>query len=309
MRLWLVLFLSLTPMFAAAVFVWWRVQTELRKQRAVRSIALTIVPRDIPPPTTLLIKRPTPRGALASLFRREGGFVSGKAGFVILTLGMAVVGMTIGTRFTGVIGPSAIVICGLAGGSIPRIYRAKQRNKRMLAIEEQFPDALDFVSRSVRAGNAFSISLELLAGEAAEPLKSEILKLTREVALGSGLEDALRGLVERVPLFEVRFFVAAVLLQRETGGNLAEVLGKLAIAVRERLRLRGQVKAASGQGRLTAAVLTCLPVATVVMLKILSPAYMDAMTNDPLGRSLLAGAVVSQILGYLVIQRIIRIEV
>jgi tight adherence protein B len=161
----------------------------------------------------------------------------------------------------------------------------------------------------VRAGNAFSIALELYAAEAKEPLKSAFLKVTREMALGAGLEDALRGLIDRVPLFEVRFFVSAVLLQRETGGNLSEVLGKLAGAVRERARLQGQVKAASGQGRLTAKVLTVLPIAVVVLLKLISPSYLENLTNDPVGRNLLAAAVVSQTLGYLCMQKIARVEV
>ena len=135
------------------------------------------------------------------------------------------------------------------------------------------------------------------------------MKITREMALGAGLEDALHGLIARVPLLEVRMFVAAVLLQRETGGNLSEVLSKLAISVRERLRLRGQVKAASGQGRLTAMVLTFLPLGTLLMLKLVSPAYINGLTNDPVGRNLLGAAIVSQILGYMVMQRMIKVEV
>lgn len=194
-------------------------------------------------------------------------------------------------------------------GMVPKVYRSRNRDKRLAAMEEQFPDALDFLARSVRAGNAFSIALELLAGESAEPLKSEIVKITREMALGAGLEDALLGLVARIQLLEARMFVAAVLLQRETGGNLSEVLGKLANSVRERLRLRGQVKAASGQGRLTAKVLTFLPIVTFAMLKLLSPAYINGLIDDPLGRNLLGFAIALQIVGYLVMQFMIKVEV
>ena len=186
---------------------------------------------------------------------------------------------------------------------------AKKKRKRLAAIEEQFPEALDFLARSVRAGNAFSIGLELLGTETNEPLKSEITKMTREMALGARLEDALNGLIARVPLVEVRFFASAVLLQRETGGNLSEVLGKLSLSLRERFRLLGHVKAASGQGRLTAGVLTVLPIATLGMLKVASPDYLNSLTGDSLGRALLCGAVVSQTLGYLVMKRITRIEV
>jgi tight adherence protein B len=129
------------------------------------------------------------------------------------------------------------------------------------------------------------------------------------MALGAGLEDALLGLVARIQLLEARMFVAAVLLQRETGGNLSEVLGKLANSVRERLRLRGQVKAASGQGRLTAKVLTFLPIVTFAMLKLLSPAYINGLIDDPLGRNLLGFAIALQIVGYLVMQFMIKVEV
>jgi tight adherence protein B len=229
--------------------------------------------------------------------------------FVGLTGAMMLAGLVVGVKMTEVIGPSALIICTVAFGVMPWMYRSKQRKKRMLAIEEQFPDALDFLSRSVRAGNAFSVGLELLSAEASEPLKAEILKVTRELILGSPLDAALNGLIARVPLLEVRFFASAVLLQRETGGNLSEVLGKLSFSVRERLRLRGHVKAASGQGRLTAMVLTVLPVATLIMLRMASPDYMKTLTEDPLGRDMLAAAVVSQILGYLVMQKIIKIEV
>jgi tight adherence protein B len=179
----------------------------------------------------------------------------------------------------------------------------------MAAIEEQLPDALDFIARSVRAGNALSISLEMLAGEAREPLRSEFLKVSREQALGASLETALGNLLTRVPLIEARFFVATTLLQREAGGNLAEVLSRLANSVRDRLRLRGHVKAVSGQGRLTATILTVLPILVLVILKVVSPSYLEGLTSDPLGRTLLGAAVVSQILGYVSMKRIVNIEV
>ena len=206
-----------------------------------------------------------------------------KASSFLLTLLAAGLGFLVGTRFTGVLGILAPVIGAIMGTYLMRLYRARHRDKRLAAIEEQFPDALDFLGRSVRAGNAFSISLELLADEANEPVKSEIRKLTREMALGAGLEAALYGLVGRVPLLEVRMFVAAVLLQRETGGNLSEVLSKLAISVRERMRLAGHVKAVSGQGRLTAKVLTFLPIVTLLLLKVVSPTYVNALLERSSG--------------------------
>jgi tight adherence protein B len=206
-------------------------------------------------------------------------------------------------------GPASLLMGALGFAALPRLYSSRKERLRRSAIEEQFPDALDFLARSVRAGNALSISLETLAGEAREPLRSEFLKVSREQALGASLETALGNLLGRLPLVETRFFVSAVLLQREAGGNLAEVLSRLANSVRERLRLRGHVRAVSGQGRLTAAILTVLPIVVIALLRILSPKYLDALTGDPRGRMLLGAAVLSQILGYLCMKKIVNIEV
>jgi tight adherence protein B len=266
--------------------------------------------------TTVLIQKPGKVSGLAGMLKAgrspaSAGHIDrlSQGKFLLATVVLGAAGYMVGAKFTGTIGFLAPVIGAFAGAAIPRFYRAKHRDKRLSAIEEQFPDALDFLARSVRAGNAFSIALELLAGEAVEPLKSEIVKVTREMALGAGLEDALLGLIARIPLLEIRMFVAAVLLQRETGGNLSEVLGKLANSVRERLRLRGQVRAASGQGRLTAKVLTFMPVVTFIMLELLSPAYVDNLTGDVLGRNLLGAAIVLQILGYLVMQQMMKVDI
>jgi tight adherence protein B len=312
---WVFLFAIFTLIFGAAVFIWWQLDNEKRRQRILKNLASTVNSDTPAVSTTVLIEKPKAQSGFARLFTAAtstapaGHKPSIDIKFLLLTVGFACAGFVFGKRLETVIGPFAPWMAAVGLGAMPKMYRSKQRNKLLAATEEQFPEALDFLARSVRAGNAFSIALELYAAEARDPLKSAFLKVTREMALGAGLEDALRGLIERVPLFEVRFFVSAVLLQRETGGNLSEVLGKLAGAVRERARLQGQVKAASGQGRLTAKVLTVLPIATIVMLKMISPAYLEGLTNDPVGRNLLAAAVVSQTLGYLCMQKIARVEV
>jgi tight adherence protein B len=312
---WFFLFVAFLVIYGAAALVWWYVQSEKRRQRVVRSLASNVNPEGSVT-TTVLIQKPGKASGLASMLKSGRSPASvgridrlSKGKFLLVTILFAALGYMAGTKFTGTVGVLAPVIGAFTLGVLPRLYRARHRDKRLAAMEEQFPDALDFLARSVRAGNAFSIALELLAGESVEPLKSEIVKVTREMALGAGLEDALLGLVARIQLLEARMFVAAVLLQRETGGNLSEVLGKLANSVRERLRLRGQVKAASGQGRLTAKVLTFLPIVTLVMLKLLSPAYINGLIDDPLGRNLLGVAIVLQIVGYIVMQFMIKVEV
>jgi tight adherence protein B len=312
---WILIFAAFLVIYGAAVLVWWRIQAEKRRQHVVRNLTTQIDPEGTVR-TTVLIDEHSHSGGLAGMLRAgrsaaRAGHIDNfsKGRFLVLTLLGAAVGFLLGTKLTSLIGVLAPLIGAFAVGSVPRIYRAKHRNKRLAAIEEQFPEALDFLARSVRAGNAFSIALELLAGEATEPLKAEIGRVTREMALGASLSDALRGLIARIPLVEVRMFVAAVMLQRETGGNLSEVLGKLSTSIRDRLRLRGQVQAASGQGRLTARVLTFLPVATLLLLEAASPAYMNNLIDSPLGRNLLGFGIVSQILGYMVMQQMIKVEV
>jgi tight adherence protein B len=312
---WFALFIIFLVLYGAAVLIWWQVENARQRQRIVRKLASNVNPERAVR-TTVLIPRESKAKGVATFFRTgrtpsHAGHVDrfSRGRFLILTLFAIVAGFLLGLKFTGILGFPAPLIGAFFVGSLPRIYRTQRRDKRLGAIEEQFPDSLDFLARSVRAGNAFSIALELLAEESSEPLKSEIVKVVREMALGASLEEALMGLIARIPLLEVRMFVAAVLLQRETGGNLSEVLTKLGMSVRERLRLRGQVKAASGQGRLTAKVLTFMPIATLLMLRLVSPEYLGALLNDPVGRNLLGLAAVSQILGYIVMQKMIKVEV
>ncbi len=202
-------------------------------------------------------------------------------------------------------------VLALAGlfGLLPYLLMRFKRRKRLREFEEQFPDALDFLCRSLRAGHAFSVSLEMLADESPEPLSVEFRRVFHEQNLGAPIEDALHNLAQRVPLLDVRFFVSSVLLQRETGGNLAEILTKLAYVIRERFRLKGQVRAASAHGRLTAAILTLMPIATAVGLMIVAPDYLRIMARDPDGKLMIAGAVVAQILAYFFIRRIVNIKV
>jgi tight adherence protein B len=161
----------------------------------------------------------------------------------------------------------------------------------------------------MRAGHAFSISLEMLGEEMADPLGQEFRALFNEQNLGAPIELALRNLTERVPLLDVRFFASAVMMQRQTGGNLSEILARLAYVIRERFRLKGQVRAASAHGRMTAGILTAMPVCTMFALLVVAPGYLQGMAADPDGRHLIAGCIVAQVIGNLCIRKIIRIKV
>lgn len=202
---------------------------------------------------------------------------------------------------------------GIGAGAIcatlPLFWVKHKRGKRLDELETQLPDALDFLSRSMRAGHAFSISLEMVGEEVADPLGQEFRALFNELNLGASLDRALEGFGTRVPLPDVRFFSSAVLLQRQTGGNLSEILNRLSHIIRERFRLKGQVKAVSAHGRMTATILTLLPLGTLGGLMLTSPGYLDPMIHDETGKKIIAGGILAQIVGNFFIRKIIRIKV
>jgi tight adherence protein B len=206
-------------------------------------------------------------------------------------------------------GPSGCVLGALLFAMLPYVFVRKKRTKRLDALEEQFPEALDFLARSMRAGHAFSISLEMVGEELPDPLGQEFRTLFNEQNLGAPLDVALRNFTNRVPLLDCRFFTSSVLLQKQTGGNLSEILSRLAYVIRERFRLKGQVKAASAHGRMTATILTLLPVATMLALLFVAPGYLQGMAADPDGKMMIAGAVIAQVLGNFFIKKIIKIKV
>jgi tight adherence protein B len=198
---------------------------------------------------------------------------------------------------------------GACAAFLPLMYVNNKRSKRIADLEEQLPDALDFLARSMRAGHAFSISLEMVGEEIHDPLGQEFRALFNEQNLGASLERSLASFGKRVPLPDVRFFSSAVLLQRQTGGNLSEILNRLSHIIRERFRLKGQVKAVSAHGRMTATILTLLPLGTLAGLMITSPGYLDPLLNDPTGRRIVALGVVAQVVGNFFIRKIIKIRV
>jgi tight adherence protein B len=179
----------------------------------------------------------------------------------------------------------------------------------MRRFEEQFPDSLEFVSRSMRAGHAFSVSLEMIHREFTEPLAGEFRRTFDEQNLGLPLDIALQNLAKRVPLLEVHFFVSAVLLQKRTGGNLAELLDKLAYLIRERFKLRGRIRAVSAHGKLTATALSLIPIVVAILMFLTNPEYILFFLNDETGHMMAAAMILLQIIGYLIMKKIVNIEV
>ncbi len=202
-----------------------------------------------------------------------------------------------------------IVPIGIVAALLPIAFVAFKRSRRLHKFEEHFPEALDLLGRAVRAGHAFTTGLEMISKECAEPLAGEFRTAFEEQNFGLPLRDALLNLSERVPIMDVRFFVTALLIQKETGGNLAEILDGLARVIRDRFRIYREVRVRTAQGRLTAGILIALPIFMMLVLSVLNPKYMGVLFTDPKGPIVLVTAGVMQIIGSAILWKIIHFEV
>jgi tight adherence protein B len=198
---------------------------------------------------------------------------------------------------------------GIIAALLPIAYVAFKRKRRLRKFEEHFPEALDLLGRAVRAGHAFTTGLEMISKECAEPLAGEFRTAFEEQNFGLPLRDALLNLTERVPLIDVRFFVTALLIQKETGGNLAEILDGLARVIRDRFRIYREVQVRTAQGRLTAGILIALPIMMLIILSALNPQYIGVLFTDPKGPIVLAVAAIMQLIGSAILWKIIHFEV
>ena len=199
----------------------------------------------------------------------------------------------------------ALFLGALVGGA-PIVIISAKRQRRFFKFEEAFPDAIELLGRAVRAGHAFTTGLDLIAKEMAPPLSEEFRKTYEQQNLGLPLRDALQSMTVRMPLPDVRIFVTALLIQRESGGNLAEVLDNLADVIRERFKVMRQIKVFTAQGRLTLYMLISVPPVIGVLLYFVDSEYIMRLFKDPLGHQMLIGAVVLQTIGYFVIRKIIQ---
>jgi tight adherence protein B len=202
-----------------------------------------------------------------------------------------------------------IVACGIFGAVIPFIHVFWKRKKRFDKFLEHLPDALELMSRALSAGHAFSEALHMVSIEMPEPISKEFRKTYEEQNLGLSLKLALENLTQRIPLLDLRLCVTAVLIQRETGGNLAEILEKVAHTIRERFRILGDLKTLTTSSRLSAWLLCGLPVGVAVAVSAMNPEYMSILWKDPRGNKLIYIAVFLQISGMLIVRKILRIKI
>ena len=190
----------------------------------------------------------------------------------------------------------------------PYWYVARARYKRMLKFEEHFPEAIDLVGRALRAGHALPTGLGMVADEMPAPVGTEFRILYDEQNFGLTLPDAMRNFARRIPVLDARFFVTAVLTQRESGGNLAEVLDNLSSVIRERFKIKRQVRVISAHGRITGWVLACLPPALGMATLIINPDHLGTLMGSDLGHRMIVAAIVLQVVGTLIIRKIVNVE-
>jgi tight adherence protein B len=227
--------------------------------------------------------------------------------YVLLTLGSA---LAFGTAVLLIWNVPLFALFGAAGGALlPDLFVRYRKRKRLRRFEEQFPDSVDLLGRAIRAGHPLSSGIRMVAEEAPEPNAGTFRQVFEEQRFGLPFEDALLGMADRIDLVDVRIFVTAVLVQRDVGGNLAEILDKIAQTVRARFTIRRQLRVYTAQGRLSGYVLAALPIVMAVAIYFLDAEYALTLYNESIGRIMVAGAITMQILGYLWIRRIVNIEI
>jgi tight adherence protein B len=205
--------------------------------------------------------------------------------------------------------PYVILLMALVPGMMPWAYMMRARQRRMRKLEQQLPDALDLITRAVRAGHSLPLGIQLLSEEMPDPIAGEFRIVHEQVSFGVSLQQALTSLCDRVPLTDFRFFVVSVLIQRQSGGNLTEVLGNLSGLIRVRLKLLARVKVLSAEGRMSAWTLSLMPFFIAGIMNLANPEFMSPMWTDPLGQSMLKVLLTMMFIGILVLRRIVRIRV
>ena len=226
---------------------------------------------------------------------------------VIISAIMAALGCAVMTVLR--IHLALIPLVGIGMGFLPLLWILFRRRKRMKAFAAQLPDALEMMARTLRAGQSLSFGFNVVASEMGLPIGREFTRVFEEQNLGIPVEDSLLSMCTRVPNLDLKFFTTAVILQRQTGGDLAEILDKIGELIRDRFRIWGQIQALTGEGRLSGLVLLALPFALFIAVYQLNPTYITVLFTDPLGKKMLAVAIFMQIIGALVIRKIVNIKV
>ncbi len=249
----------------------------------------------------------TTRGSALGRWIDQSGMKASISGVLLISIVLAAVLGLLGMLLTRA--NWGVLLGGLIGFGLPFFVLKTKRARRLRTFEEQFPEGLDLISRALKAGHAFATGLKMVADEMPEPVGPEFRKTFDEQNFGLPMKDSLDNLSFRIPLLDVRFFATAVLIQRETGGNLSEILENLAHVVRERFKILRQVRVYTAHGRFTGYVLLALPAVLAIALMFINPEHMNLLFRERMGQMMLLGALVMQALGFLWIKQVIKIEV
>ena len=238
---------------------------------------------------------------------RQGAVPWTVSTYLILTVGLAVaLGLGGAIAFGFGIAPVVLAAIGAAG---PYVYVRRKRGARMDRFEEQLPEAVELIGRAIRAGHPLTAGLRMVSDEMQEPIAGEFRQVSEEQRFGMPFEDSVTALADRVPLVDVRILVTAVLIQREVGGNLAEILDKISYVVRQRFTIRRQLRVITAEGRMSMWVLMGLPPGMALILLMMNPAYMMTLFRDPIGHAMIWASVVMSIAGFIWIRKIVNIEI
>jgi tight adherence protein B len=271
-------------------------QTQLLRQRMLS---------ELPRMDRFLQSLPRMRGLDRLLLQSGLNWTVSKLLLACLVFGvMGWAGMVLGAYQPMLIGAAA----GALLGSVPWMYVRYKRNKRLTKFERQLPEALDLMTRALRAGHAFSAALKMTGEELDEPIAGEFSTVHDEVNFGVSLQQALGHLSERIPLTDLRYFVVAVLIQRESGGNLTEILTNLSRLIRERLKLMGRVRVLSSEGRLSAWILGLMPFFLAGVMDLVNPEFMKPLWTDPLGITFIQYTLGLMLIGVVIMRKIIKIR-
>jgi tight adherence protein B len=245
-------------------------------------------------------------GDLRKLLEQAGVSFSSTQ-FLLMSIGLAMAGGAGGMYFGSPLWATPLI--ALSFGFLPLLFLLFKRKRRMAKFASQLPEALELISRALRAGHSLAAGFNLVGDEMAEPIRLEFARCYEEQNFGIPLEEAIQGMTVRVPNLDLRFFATAIIMQRQTGGDLAEILDKIGHLIRERFKIWGQIQALTGEGRLSGIVLLALPPILFVVMYKLNTEYVMVLFRDELGKKMLAFASVMQLLGALVIRKIINIKV
>jgi tight adherence protein B len=292
------------------------------EQHEQKALLKRLGPQAVTRPSVGKLERPADKlsnlGLVDVVLRRASG-VSGPIERLLTQSGLK---MTVGTlMMSSVLGACAFYLLvkwltyytylGLAaaplGAALPFLVVRYFRSKRLEKFEEQFPESIELIARALRAGHAFPTGLHMVAEEVPDPVGTEFKLAYDRQNFGMPMADALKGMAERVPILDARFFVTAVLTQRETGGNLSEVLDNLASVIRDRFKVKRQMRVVSAHGRMTGWILAGLPPALATILVFTSPQHMKLLVTDPLGIKMVVVAATMQAIGTLIIRKLVNV--